>query len=722
MKIETKIHLNRFHPRPYQLPLCHALESGKYKRLLCIWPRRAGKDVCAFNLLLRQALRKIGVYYYVFPEYSQARKVIWDSITTEGVRFLDYIPQELIQSSNSQQMKITLTNGSLIQLVGSDNIDSLMGSNPIGIIFSEYALQDPQAYKFLRPILLGNDGWSLFISTPRGKNHLWELYQIAINNPENWFASKLTILDTDHITPHQIQKEISEGLISEDFAMQEFYTSFDMGVEGAYYAKYIDKMRVKNQIGDVNWESAFKVHVAIDIGVRDSTCLIFFQNIGQTIRIIDTYENSKVGLEHYVQVIRNKPYLYGKFIAPHDVKVQEWGSGLTRIEKARQLGIDFTIAPDLSIVDGIEAVRSTLDKVWIDKNNCKPLIKALENYRQEWDSKKQIYKPHPLHDKFSHFCFAHDTMVLTRSGMRPIISIRDNEEILTANGWEKCIGSKSMRKNANLVQVVFVDGVKVRCTPDHLFLTESGWISAENLKSGSQILSSNMFQRKHLITKYIKIEEQNTITELSDQGYTVKSGVQPMVIFRQIATFITKIVTQITTSFQTLFAFLPESIEKCLNQITRDSAKRQERPLLNGMEVKLEEDGTVNMQSELKVGKNKLESLENVCSVESKLCFCKEKIIPKSSATQTAKHLMVEKIEKLEGMHEVWCINVPISGHFSLANGAIVSNSDAMRYLCIALPKTKDSMSSNDFDKMKREAIYGEQNMPQFFRNDLPNY
>ncbi len=406
MKIETKIHLNRFKARPYQLGLCNALESGKYRRLLCIWPRRAGKDVCAFNLLLRQTLRKIGVYFYIFPEYSQARKVIWDSITNEGVRFLDYIPTELIQSTNSQQMKITLTNGSLIQLVGSDNIDSLMGTNPRGIIFSEYAMQDPQAYKFLRPILLGNDGWALFISTPRGKNHLWELYQIAINNPENWFCSKLTIEHTGHITAHQIKNEIAEGLISEDFAMQEFYTSFDMGVEGSYYAKYMDRLHVRRQIDSVPWESAFKVHVALDIGVRDSTCLIFFQTIGATIRIIDTYENSKVGLEHYVQVIRNKPYLYGKFIAPHDIKVQEFGSGLTRIEKARQLGINFTIAPDLSIVDGIEAVRSTLDKCWFDKELCKPLIKALENYRQEFDSKKQIYKPHPLHDKWSHFADA----------------------------------------------------------------------------------------------------------------------------------------------------------------------------------------------------------------------------------------------------------------------------------------------------------------------------
>jgi phage terminase large subunit len=166
MQIETIIKLDKFKPRDYQLPLCRAFESGKYKRLLAIWPRRAGKDVCVFNLLIRAALRKIGVYYYIFPTYSQARKVVWDSITNNGERFLDYIPKELITSTNSQEMKVYLANGSLIQLIGSDNVDSLMGTNPIGIIFSEYALQDPIAYQFLRPILLANGGWAMFVSTP----------------------------------------------------------------------------------------------------------------------------------------------------------------------------------------------------------------------------------------------------------------------------------------------------------------------------------------------------------------------------------------------------------------------------------------------------------------------------------------------------------------------------------------------------------------------------
>jgi hypothetical protein len=361
----------------------------------------SGKDVCAFNLMIRAALRRIGVYYYIFPTYSQARKVIWDSITIEGERFLNYIPKELIVNTNTTEMKINLINGSLIQLIGSDHIDALVGTNPIGIVFSEYALQDPRAYQFLRPILLANDGWAMFISTPRGKSHLWELYNVTLKSSE-WFCSKLSVEDTKHIPLESIQKEIDEGLISEDLVQQEYFCSFEMGVEGAYYTKYIDKMRLKGQIGQVPYEPNFKVNTAWDLGVRDSTCIIFFQMIGQTIRIIDYYEKNKEGLEHYVQVLAQKGYVYGKHIAPHDIRVREFGSGMTRWEKARQLGITFTIAPDVSIVDGIEAVRSTLGKVWLDEFLAAKLIKALENYRQEYDPKKRIYKPFPLHNEFSH--------------------------------------------------------------------------------------------------------------------------------------------------------------------------------------------------------------------------------------------------------------------------------------------------------------------------------
>ena len=201
--------------------------------------------------------------------------------------------------------------------------------------------------------------------------------------------------------------------------------SFDLGVEGAYYTKYLDRMRLKGQIGAVPWESSFKVHTAWDLGVRDSTTIIFFQTIGQVVRIIDCYENTKHGLEHYVNIIKQKPYTYGKHIAPHDIRVTEWGTGMTRIEKARHLGLSYTIAPDLSIEDGIEAVRSCFSKVWIDEHNCVPLIKALESYRQEYDSKKKIYKSHPLHDWSSNFADAMRYLAISLSKTRDSASPED---------------------------------------------------------------------------------------------------------------------------------------------------------------------------------------------------------------------------------------------------------------------------------------------------------
>lgn len=406
MKIpmDAQIHLNKFVPRSYQLPVLDALENKGYKRIMAIMPRRAGKDVMAFNLAVRQCLRKPCVIYYVFPTYSQGRKVIMDGMLNTGERFVDFIPKELVEGVNVQEMKIRFINGSLLQVVGSDNIDSLMGTNPTGIVFSEYALQDPRAYQFLRPILAANAGWALFITTPRGKNHAFELYQIALHNPSEWFAIKLTLDDTQHIPWREIERERAEGIMSEDLIQQEYFCSFSKGVEGSYYQKYIDKMRVENRIGDVPWDAGRAVHVSLDIGVADQTSLIFYQVYGNNIvRVIDCYENSKEGLEHYINVIRNKPYTYGKFIAPHDIRVKEWGSGQTRWDKAKSLGVTFTIAEKYSIMDGIEKVRSTLSIMYIDQVKCALLIRALENYRQEYDAKNGVYKSVPLHNFASHY-------------------------------------------------------------------------------------------------------------------------------------------------------------------------------------------------------------------------------------------------------------------------------------------------------------------------------
>ena len=410
---ETQIKLNKFLPRPYQRAFCRAFEEGKLKRFLVIWPRRAGKDICALALLVRAALRRVGTYMYIFPEFSSARRILWDAIDIDGNRIMHrYIPEEIVESRNEQQMRIRLINGSQILVIGSDNYDStLVGTNAHGMIFSEYALQDPRAWQFAIPILNASNGWAAFISTPRSKNHLWELYQVATNTP-GWFCEKLTIDDTCHIPLEEIQREIKEGQISEAMAMQEYWTSFELGASGSYYSLDIDNLRRKGQISLVPWEPYHPVYTAWDLGYNDPTCIIFFQIIGQVIRIIDCYNNNKKGLDHYAKIVKEKPYTYGKHIAPHDIAVHDLGNGMLRWKTMHDLGITFLrygkdeIKPIRGIDEGIEAVRRNLPKMWFDEFACEPLIKALQNYQQEYDVKRKVYKSNPRHDDSSHYCDA----------------------------------------------------------------------------------------------------------------------------------------------------------------------------------------------------------------------------------------------------------------------------------------------------------------------------
>jgi hypothetical protein len=722
------VRMNEFKPREYQLPFFKAFEDPekKHSRFLVIAPRRMGKDYMAFVAAVRALLMQTMTCYYIFPEFASGRRILWDAITNDGRKMMDVIPPETIKDKNEQLMRIRFKNDSVFQVIGSDRYDkSIVGTNPKLMVFSEFALQDPRAFQLSSPILRANGGRAVIISTPRGKNHLWDMYQIAQNLPD-WWVTKLTIEDTQHIPMAEIEKELSEGIMSYDLVQQEYYTSFELGVEGSYYAKYLDLMRLDGRITDVPWQPGIPVHTAWDLGYNDPTCILFFQIIGQSIHIINYYENNQKGGEHYAKIVQQKDYTYGKHIAPHDIAVHDNFTGAERYKSYFDLGIRF-IKPHeshlaLTIEDGIEKVRKSLPKMWIDSRHCAPLIKALENYRQEYDIKKQTYKPKPLHNFASHACFTSDTLVLTRTGMRPIIDIKDNEEVLTVNGWEKCLEAKSTRKNVNVIQVIFADGARVKCTPDHLFLTTEGWISAENLGKGSMILSPLVLENK--ITMDDRINYSITdITNTSMEKDCIEScGVMPSVKFHLNVISIIKITIQKIMHYLTYFVYQFKNIYVCLNQIAKDLVKKQDLLLQNGMEVKQEENGIVNTLLESRFGKNKLESKECACSAQNLQCSFKEKEIPKSSVTQTAKHLMVEGIEKVEGLHDVWCINVPNTGHFSLSNGAIVSNSDAMRYLCGALDYLKPGTTPEQLNARYQQARHGDNsnhNLPNFFRDSI---
>jgi phage terminase large subunit len=388
--------------RPYQTPFWEAAKKG-YKRFVLVWHRRAGKEKTCFNYLIMKACQKVGIYYYFFPHFSQGRKILWDGVDKDGFRLLHHIPVDLIDGNpNSTEMKIRLKNGSLIQIIGTNNVDSIVGTNPIGCVFTEYSLQDPVAWQLIRPILVENNGWAVFNFTPRGGNHGKDIYTMARDNPD-WFCQLLTVKDTGVVSEADIQAEKEAGM-SDDFIQQEFYCSFTLGIEGSYYAKYIHEAREEGRIGNVPWDKQCQVHTAWDLGYGDSCAIIFYQLIGQEIHVIDYYENNGEGLPHYAGILKDKPYIYGSHFAPHDIDSHSFSSGLSAREVGASLGLRFTTLPTLKLTveNGIEALRGVFPRLWVDETKAKHLIKCLENYRKEFDQRLEIYKDKPRHDKYSH--------------------------------------------------------------------------------------------------------------------------------------------------------------------------------------------------------------------------------------------------------------------------------------------------------------------------------
>ena len=400
-----------FQPRKYQIPLFKAFDSG-VKRGVCVWHRRAGKDKCGLNVFIREMFKRKGQYYHLFPTARQARKAIWDGIDRDGLKVMDHFPKEVIASKNETDMKVTLTNGSIYQLVGTDmGLDWLVGTNPVGLLFSEYPIMSPKAWDFLRPIIRENDGIALFVYTPRGQNHGHRMYEMAQNN-DSWFCSKLTVEDTCRdsdgedgsrvVSADDLEEERREGM-DEQMIQQEYYCSFHAAIPGAYFAKEMTRMETDGRIGRIPWEPKLRTSTYWDLGIDDSMSVVFAQQHGQEVRIIDYYEASGEGLPHFISEIKSKPYSYDSHNAPWDIEVRELTTGKTRRETARSLGINFRVGKKVNKKEeAIEQARQLLSRTWMDRRKCEKLISALRNYHKEYDDKNQVFKARPVHNWASH--------------------------------------------------------------------------------------------------------------------------------------------------------------------------------------------------------------------------------------------------------------------------------------------------------------------------------
>ena len=407
-----------YEPRPQFMPL-----HERTQRWACVVAhRRAGKTVACVNELIKACLtceRQNPRYAYLAPYYAQAKDVVWTYLK----EFAGVIPGVQF---NESELRADFPTGGRIRLYGADNYDRLRGIYLDGVVLDEYADMDPRAWaEVIRPALSDRFGWAVFIGTPKGQNGFYKVWQgdhetgwPGAQTDPDWLALMLKASETGLVAERELVD--ARRTMTEDQYDQEFECSFEAAVQGAYYAKQMKRADEQNRIRTVPWEPGSEVYTAWDLGIGDSTAIWFAQAIGKEIRVIDYYEASGVGLDHYAKILREKPYVYAEHIMPHDVAVKELGTGKSRIEVLDTLGIrNIRIAPNMRIEEGINAARMFLERCWFDQTLCRRGVEALKAYRAEYDEKLQVLKLRPLHNWASHAADAFRYLALgLRDGQR----------------------------------------------------------------------------------------------------------------------------------------------------------------------------------------------------------------------------------------------------------------------------------------------------------------
>jgi phage terminase large subunit len=381
-----------YSPRPQQLAIHDAIDASRFT--VVVAHRRMGKTVSAINHLIKAAVlneKKDPRYAYIAPTYGQAKRVAWD--------YLQEYTRPLGASYNVSELRADFW-GRRISLYGSDNPDSLRGQYFDGVVIDEVGDQNPKIWnEIIRPALADRLGWALFIGTPKGNNHFHDLAERA-KTEADWSFLEFKASQTKIIAEQELKAALRE--MGQDKYDQEFECSFNAAVEGSYYGSIINDLEANGRIAEFPRDDLCRSFTAWDIGMGDSTAIWVAQVAGKEIRLLDCVENHGVGLDWYVSWLRENNYQSFDHILPHDVEVRELGTGKSRKEVLQEAGLNVTVAPRLSIADGIQATRRLLPRCWFHPDT-KQGLNALRNYRKEYDEKRSVFYDKPLHDWSSHF-------------------------------------------------------------------------------------------------------------------------------------------------------------------------------------------------------------------------------------------------------------------------------------------------------------------------------
>jgi len=366
------------------------------KRWSCIVAhRRAGKTVACINELLTRALatkKENARYAYIAPYYAQAKQIAWDYLKAYG--------QEIIVKNHESELQVELFHGSRIRLFGADNPNALRGLYFDGAILDEYADMRPSVWpEVIRPALTDRKGWAVFIGTPKGNNEFYKIHQHA-KMSDDWYSLVLKASESGLLPQEELID--AQKTMSEDQYAQEFECSFTAAIIGSYYGTLINQANAENRITSVPYSPSSSVITAWDLGYGDSTAIWFAQIVGKEPRIIDYYESNGVGLDHYVKIIREKPYNYSEHFLPHDAASGQLGTGKSLSDQLTGMGIKNTVLQRPDIDAGIQFVRQLIPQCWFDETKCAAGLEALKNYQKKYDEDKKVFMAKPLHNWASH--------------------------------------------------------------------------------------------------------------------------------------------------------------------------------------------------------------------------------------------------------------------------------------------------------------------------------
>lgn len=310
---------------------------------------------------------------------------------------------------------IKFTNGSILRLAGADNLTGLHGMSVVGVGFTEMALTNPLAWqKVYEPMIIASRGVALFNSSPLGiANFFFKMYKDALKYSDEWHTIYRTQVNKD--SPNEdgspvfsdADVERAKATGDAELVLQEMRASWQSGDAGSYYAKQLAQVREAGNITIVPWDKSLKVYTVMDLGISDSTAVIWCQQSKEGyLSAIEAVSENGRSLQSWIKEILQRPYDYAEHFAPHDIAQRELTTGKTRLEMARNFGINFRIVPSLALQDGISAVRAILPVCKFDMDKCKDLLEALGGYARSHDPKRNVWSNQPVHNWASHYADA----------------------------------------------------------------------------------------------------------------------------------------------------------------------------------------------------------------------------------------------------------------------------------------------------------------------------